>query len=469
MALHSQTFRLLKLLVVILRYRLYRLVDISYAYYPLHILSYLFPSNWQSQKTRTRGEDLRRALEVLGPIFVKFGQILSTRHDVIGEDIIDELEKLQDCAPPFPGEIALSMVENIYGKDCMEKIFTTFTQAPLASASIAQVHAAILHDGSDVVVKILRPGVHKAIKQGVALLYNLAGIIGFFWKDIYCLRPKELIEEFEQSLANELDLIHEAANASQLQRNFSNSLLLYIPKIHWQYAHHSAIIMERIDGIPIADIETLKKSGVDLKKLAERGIELFFTQVFRDSFFHADMHPGNIFVSKEHPKNPSYILVDFGIMGSLSPRDQHYLAANILAFLNRDYRRITLLHLESAWLPANTRIDQFEATIRAACEPMFAKPLKDISFGQLLLRLFQTAKRFNIEIQPQLLLMQKTLLNIESLSRMIYPDIDIWGTAKPFLEQWMKEQLGYKRFFKKIPDLPNLLYEALFSKNKPIS
>lgn len=452
---------IIKVFTVILRYRLYRFINNFYAYYPLHLLSYLFPSNWLKQETRNRGKDLRNALETLGPIFIKFGQILSTRHDIIADDVIDELEKLQDCAPPFPGEIALSMIKNIYGQDCMEKIFTSFTQTPLASASIAQVHAATLRDGSDVVVKILRPGVHKAIKKGVTLLYKLAGIIGFFWQDIYCLRPKELIEEFKQSLANELDLIHEAANASQLQRNFSNSLLLSIPKIHWQYAHHSAIIMERIDGIPIADVETLKKSGVDLKKLAERGIELFFTQVFRDSFFHADMHPGNIFVSKEHPKNPSYILVDFGIMGSLSPRDQHYLAANILAFLNRDYRRVALLHLESAWLPANTRIDQFEAAIRSACEPMFAKSLKDVSFGQLLLGLFQTAKRFNIEIQPQLLLMQKTLLNIESLSRVVYPDIDMWSTAKPFLEEWMKQQVGYKSFFKKLQNKFQTLYQTL--------
>lgn len=472
MVLDLKIIRLMYVFLILLRYQVYKLISLSLFTYPLYLLSYLFPRNWRSKKNRTRGADLRISLEKLGPIFVKFGQLLSTRRDALPEDIIEELEKLQDCVAPFSEKKALLIIQEIYGKDCLETLFLEFTKKPLASASIAQVHAAVLRDGSEVVVKLLRPNIHTIIKRDVALLYTLINIIGLFWKDIYCLKPKALIEEFARSLEDELNLMHEAASASQLQRNFAHSLLLSTPKIYWQYAHKNSIIMERIYGIPIANITELKAAGINLKKLAERAIEMFLIQAFRDSFFHADMHPGNIFVSRENPKTPSFILVDFGIMGSLNSADQRYLAANILAFLNRDYRRVAALHIESSWVPANTRIDQFEASIRAVCEPMFAKPLKDISFGQLLLHLFQTAKRFNIQIQPQLLLMQKTLLNIESLGRMLYPEVDLWSTAKPFLEQWMKKQMGYKNFFKKMlanmplwiekmPDLPDLIYEAL--------
>jgi len=417
-----------------------------------------------------RAVRMRLAIENLGPIFVKAGQILSTRRDLLPEDIADELAKLQDQVPPFPGEKSQQMVEAALKKK-INQVFSEFDIKAMASASIAQVHAATLLDGRSVVVKILRPRIHEKVEQDLDLLKVLARLAQCF-KRFKCFKPKDIVNEISRTLQDELDLLREAANASQLRRNFSGSPLLYIPEIYWDYCRSNVLVLERIHGIPIYQINALKDAGFDMKKLAEHGIEVFFTQVFRDSFFHADMHPGNLFVAKENPQCPKYIAVDFGIMGSLSTKDQRYLAENMLAFFKRDYRRVAELHVASGWLPADTRIDQFEGAIRAVCEPMFEKPLKDISFGQLLLRLFQVARRFQINIQPQLILLQKTLLNVEGISRQIYPDLDLWATARPFLEKWLKEQIGVKSFLRrlrenfphwveKFPEIPGLIHRFL--------
>jgi ubiquinone biosynthesis protein len=428
-------------------------------------------ARYKFNKKLPRGVRLRLALEVLGPIFVKFGQALSTRPDLLPEDIALELARLQDRVPPFPTEIAQQMLEEIYQQPLLN-VFAEFDLVPLASASIAQVYAARLKDGKAAIVKILRPHVKKRIQRDVALLYLLASLAERLVSDAKRLRPREVVAEFERSLIDELDLLREAASASQLRRNFLNSYLLYIPEVYWAYTHQNVLVMERINGIPVSDIATLKQVGVDLKLLAERGVEIFFTQVFRDCFFHADMHPGNIFVSRINPQNPQYLGVDFGIMGTLSPTDQRYLAENLLAFFNRDYKRVAELHVESGWVPSATRVDEFEAAIRTVCEPIFERPLKDISFGQLLLRLFQTARRFNMEVQPQLVLLQKTLFNVEGLGRQLYPDLDLWNTAKPFLERWVKQQVGPRAMLRKLrerlpywiekfPDLPELFYQTL--------
>lgn len=487
----GQIFRVIHINFVMAKYGLDRFIFAAPVFYPLRFLSYLNPWHWVNQRQgRTRGECLRLALEELGPIFVKFGQILSTRQDLIPDDIAIELEKLQDRVPPFPGKTAQKIIEAVYQKPVSE-IFQTFDKIPLASASIAQVHAATLHEGQEVVVKILRPNIIKTIQHDVALLYIVAGLVQKLWSHGPRLRPKEIVAEFERTIMDELDLLREAANASQLRRNFSHSQLLYVPEVYWDYARTNVVVFERISGIPVSNVTVLKQHGVDLKKLAERGVEIFFTQVFRDSFFHADMHPGNIFVSRRDPKNPQYIGVDFGIMGSLSPSDQRYLAENLMAFFKRDYRRVAVLHVESGWVPSNTRVEEFEATIRAVCEPIFERPLKEISFGQVLLRLFQTARRFHMEVQPQLMLLQKTLLNIEGLGRQLYPDLDLWKTAQPFLEKWLKQQVGPRAFLRKLrerspfwwekfADLPDLIHQSLqqrvilqreqqaqFSNNKP--
>ena len=435
----------------------------------LRSLSYTNPWSWK--KNQNRAVQLREGLEKLGPIFIKFGQILSTRRDLFPDDIVDELSKLQDHVKPFPSKIAISIVEASYQKT-LNELFAEFDPEPLASASIAQVHAARLHSGEDVVVKILRPNLKKIIQRDIQLMYSAARLAERFWSHGKRLRAVELVEEFELTLLDELDLMREASNASLLRRNFENSPLLYVPKIYWDFAHPNILVMERIYGIPISEVTTFKRLGVNLKKLAEHGVQIFFTQVFRDSFFHADMHPGNIMVDINDPENPKYLGVDFGIMGTLSPNDQYYLAENFLAFFKRDYRRVAVLHVESGWIPADTRIDQFESAIRSVCEPIFERPLKDISFGQLLLRLFQTAERFNMEVQPQLLLLQKTLLNIEGLGRQLYPELDLWATAKPFLEKWMRKRHGFssilRRILKALPvnteklaQLPDLAYSIL--------
>jgi ubiquinone biosynthesis protein len=417
-----------------------------------------------------RGIRLRRALETLGPIFVKFGQVLSTRRDLLPVDIADELARLQDQVPPFASALAVAEVERSLGRPLAE-VFSSFEEQPVASASIAQVHLATLHDAREVAVKVLRPGVEAAIRKDVALLETAAALANLF-AEARRLKPREVVAEFARHLEEELDLLREAANASQLRRNFERSPLLAIPEVHWDLCAQRVMVMERMHGVPISRIAELQAQGVDLKSLARAGVEIFFTQVFRDGFFHADMHPGNILVGTQGEMHGRYIALDFGIVGTLTEYDKNYLAQNFIAFFNRDYHRVALAHLEAGWVPAGTRVDQFEAAIRAVCEPIFARPLKDIYFGKLLLRLFQTSRRFNVEIQPQLVLLQKTLLNIEGLGRQLDPELDLWATAKPYLERWMKEQVGWRGFARSLvheapfwartlPQLPRLLHRAL--------
>ena len=417
--------------------------------------------------TQPRAVRLRLALEELGPIFVKFGQILSTRRDMLPADIADELAKLQDQVPPCSPEIALAAIQRAYGKPAAE-VFAAFNATAIASASVAQVHFAELHDGRAVAVKILRPGIEQVIRNDVSLLDAGAGLIELLWADGKRLRPHEVVAEFAHHLDDELDLMREAANASQLRRNFEGTSLLLVPEIYWDWCTTQVMVMERMHGTPISHIDSLRAQGIDLKKLSREGVEIFFTQVFRHGFFHADMHPGNILVAADG----RYIALDFGIVGALTDNDKHYLAQNFLAFFRRDYRRVAESHIESGWAPADTRIDAFETAIRAVCEPIFARPLKDISFGRVLLRLFQTSRRFNIEVQPQLVLLQKTLLNIEGLGRELDPDLDLWATAKPFLEKWMSEQIGWRGLLRQLktelpfwshalPQLPRLLHRYL--------
>ena len=410
---------------------------------------------------------LRKALEDLGPIFVKFGQVLSTRRDLLPTDFADELAKLQDRVPPFPGEQAIAQIEASFGRQLSE-IFAKFDPVPVASASIAQVHFAQLFDGRLVAVKVLRPAMQQVITHDMGLLNTFAGLVETLWSDGKRLKPREVVAEFAKYLNDELDLMREAANCSQLRRNFDGSTLLRVPEVHWDWCTRSVMTMERMHGTPISQTEALVAQGIDLHKLGSSGVEIFFTQVFRDGFFHADMHPGNIFVSPEG----QYIALDFGIVGTLTDNDKNYLAQNFLAFFKRDYKRVAMAHIEAGWAPPDTRPDEFEAAIRAVCEPIFDRPLKEISFGKVLLRLFQTSRRFNVEIQPQLVMLQKTLLNIEGLGRQLDPDLDLWKTAKPFLERWMSEQLGWRgllsnfkqeapQWAKTIPQLPRLLHQVL--------
>ncbi len=439
----------------------------THLFRPFRHLAFLAPSYWLKSNTESRGVRIRRTLEDLGPIYVKFGQALSTRKDLLPEDIADELVKLQDRVPPFSNEIARNIIEKELNMSISEA-FAEFDPSPLASASVAQVHTAKLHTGENVIIKVLRPDIEKQIRSDIGLLYALARFAEKFWPDARRLHAIEVVTEFEKTTLDELDLVREAGNATKLRRNFENSPLIYIPEIHWPLTRKKVMVMERIYGIPIGEIDQLKTAGADFKSLAERGVEIFFTQVFRDNFFHADMHPGNIFVDIPN----KYIAVDFGIVGSLSLSDQRYLAENFLAFFNRDYRKVAEMHVESGWVSSNTRIEEFEAAIRSVCEPIFEKPLKDISFGQLLLRLFQTAQRFDMHVQPQLVLLQKTLLNIEGLGRQLYPELDLWQTAKPFLEKWFHERLGPKaklnklikqfpEFAEQFPEIPSLVYKAL--------
>ena len=463
----TTAFRLIRIQRVLLRHGLDEFIFNLHLFRPLRYLTYLSPSYWLGRRNGPRGERIRKALEDLGPIFVKFGQILSTRQDLLPPDIGEELSKLQDKVPPFADQQARQLIEQSLGES-IEAIFAEFSASPLASASVAQVHTATLHTGEDVVVKVLRPGIDKIIDADVALLYTLAELANKYWKEAKRLKPLEVVQEFDHTIHDELDLVREAANASQLRRNFAGSDQLYVPDVYWDYTRQNVMVMERIYGTPIGKIEVLRERGVDLKLLAERGVEIFFAQVFRDNFFHADMHPGNIFASDD----AKYLAVDFGIMGSVTVADQRYLAENFLAFFQRDYFRVAQLHIESGWVPKHTRVDEFESAIRAVCEPIFEKPLKEISYGHLLLRLFQTARRFDMEVQPQLVLLQKTLLNIEGLGRQLYPDLDLWQTAKPYLEEWYKDTLGPKATFKKfkehlpimaekLPELPEMIYQVL--------
>ena len=414
-----------------------------------------------------RAVRLRLALEALGPIFVKFGQVLSTRRDLIPLDIADELAKLQDRVPPFPVEFVYRTLERTYRLP-VEQVFENFDPVAIASASVAQVHFAVLPGGREVAVKVLRPGIEPVIAEDVALLNTAAGIMEKLWADARRLKSREVVAEFERHLKDELDLLREAASASQLRRNFENSPLLIVPEVFWDFCGTEVMVMERMIGTPISQVEKLRAQGIDIPKLARAGVEIFFTQVFRDGFFHADMHPGNILVAADG----RYIALDFGIMGTLNETDKNYLAQNFLAFFRRDYRRVAQVHLESGWIPADTRLEEFETAIRAVCEPIFDKPLKEISFGKVLLRLFQTSRRFNIEIQPQLVLLQKTLLNIEGLGRDLDPDLDLWSTARPYLERWMTEQVGWRGFLRNLgkeapqwsallPQLPRLIHRAL--------
>ncbi|MEO6362546.1 MAG: ubiquinone biosynthesis regulatory protein kinase UbiB [Caldimonas sp.] len=418
-----------------------------------------------------RGERLRLGLERLGPIFVKFGQVLSTRRDMIPADIAEELARLQDRVPPFPAEVARRIVERAFGRP-IEAIFASFEAAAVASASIAQVHFAVLKDGREVAVKVLRPGMLEAIDDDVALMRQLARWVERFSADGKRLKPRQVVAEFDNYLHDELDLVREAANAAQLRRNMQGLGLVLVPEMVWELCTQSVIVMERMHGVPISQVQRLKDAGVDIPKLARDGVTIFFTQVFRDGFFHADMHPGNIQVSIAPETFGRYISLDFGIVGTLTEFDKDYLAQNFIAFFHRDYKRVAELHVESGWVPPQTRIDELEGAIRAVCEPQFDRPLKDISLGQVLLRLFQTSRRFNVEIQPQLVLLQKTLLNIEGLGRDLDPNLDLWSTAKPFLERWMEEQIGWRglveqvkkeapRFVHLLPQLPRLLHAAL--------
>jgi ubiquinone biosynthesis protein len=422
-----------------------------------------------------RAVRLRLALEALGPIFVKFGQVLSTRRDLMPADIADELARLQDRVPPFASHLALAEIEKAYGRSASE-VFAEFDPLPVASASIAQVHFARLkdEDGShEVAVKILRPNMLRVIDHDLGLLDTFAMLLETLWSDGKRLKPREVVAEFAKYLHDELDLMREAANASQLRRNFVDSNLLIVPEIHWDWCTSTVMVMERMKGTPISQIDKLRADGIDLSKLSAAGVEIFFTQVFRDGFFHADMHPGNIFVAPDG----RYIALDFGIVGTLTDNDKNYLAQNFLAFFQRDYKRVAEAHIESGWAPKDTRVDEFEAAIRAVCEPIFDRPLKDISFGKVLLRLFQASRRFNVEIQPQLVMLQKTLLNIEGLGRQLDPELDLWKTAKPFLERWMSEQVGWRgllRTFQReapylartLPQLPRLIHQSLAQEPK---
>jgi ubiquinone biosynthesis protein len=434
--------RLLHIRRVLLRHGLADFIRNEHLSGLLRILLLTSPGT-RVRRDRTRGELLRLSLQDLGPIFVKFGQALSTRRDLLPPDIAIELAKLQDRVPPFDGAVARKIIESAYGRPLPE-VFAEFEEQPLAAASIAQVHAAKLHDGKEVVVKVLRPGMRAVIARDIEVLYALAELAHRYWPDARRLRPIELVAEYEKTVLDELDLMREAANAAQLKRNWAGSNLLYVPEVYFDLCSVEVMVMERIRGVPISDMDTLRKAGTDIPKLAKNGVEIFFTQVFRHNFFHADMHPGNIFVLIEDPANPRYAAIDFGIVGTLDPRDQHYLAENFLAVFDRDYRRVAVLHVESGWVPPNTRVDEMESAIRTVCEPIFDKPIKDISFGTLLLRLFEISRRFNMEVQPQLMLLQKTLFNIEGLGRDLYPDLDIWNTASPILRDWMRERVGVK-------------------------
>lgn len=463
-----QFTRLLKIIGAVARYRLDNLVDLERMPVLARCFIRLLPWRYIIHNNDPRGTRLRQFLEALGPIFIKFGQILSTRRDLLPDDISNELARLQDQVSPFPFSQAIEIIEKELGQP-VDKLFARFDHEPLASASVAQVHSAQLPTGEDVVVKVIRPGIEKVIRKDIRLMILFSRVLLALVHDARRLKPLKVVRDYERTILDELDLLREAANASQLRRNFLASPLLYVPPVFWDYCRPRVMVMERIYGVPVSDLDTLRAKGTDMKKLAERGTEIFFTQVFRDRFFHADMHPGNIFVDISNPAEPRYIGIDCGIIGTLEPEDQYYLASNLLAFFKRDYRKVAQLHVDSGWVPSDTPVGELEAAIRTVCEPIFEKPLKDISFGHLLVRLFQVARRFNMEVQPQLVLLEKTLLNVEGLGRQLYPELDLWATAQPFLEQWMKDQVGVlgiaKSVRKNAPDwilgVPNMAQNAL--------
>ena len=463
-------FRLTKIVTVGLRFGLDRMIlDADSSGRLARIWQVVF--FWRTFP-QPRAVRLRKALESLGPIFVKFGQMLSTRRDLLPPDLADELALLQDRVPPFPTAQALDVLEGFYGRP-IDEVFRDFERTPIASASVAQVHLARLPDGTEVAVKVLRPGIDRVIEHDLALLEVAAMLLEKIWPEGRRLKPREVVAEFNKYLHDELDLMREAANCSQLRRNFKDSALLIVPEVYWDFCGTRVMVMERMHGVPISQTPALLAQGNDLKALSREGVEIFFTQVFRDGFFHADMHPGNIFVHRDG----RYIALDFGIMGTLNEVDKSYLAQNFLAFFQRDYKRVAMAHIEAGWVPAKTRVDEFEAAIRTVCEPIFDKPLKDISFGKTLLRLFQTARRFEMEVQPQLVLLQKTLLNVEGLGRQLDPELDLWTTAKPFLERWMDERMGWRAlahgvkaeapaWASTLPQLPRLIHHALADAGK---
>ena len=441
MSISKNILRLVTIQRILVGYRLDELLDKVPVLKSFKYFFILLPR--KISKNSSLGERIRRALEELGPIFVKFGQVVSTRRDLLPEEIANELAKLQDQVTPFSKSQALEILNMAYDKS-IDQIFKKIDDEPLAAASIAQVHSAKLSDGKDVIIKILRPNIQVQIEKDISALYIIARSLENFWSESEQVKPTEIVKEYEKTIINELNLKREAANAARLKKNFSKSEMLYVPEIYWDYCRTNILVQERIYGTPIRDIDTLKKQKTNIKALAENGVEIFFTQVFRHNFFHADMHPGNIFVQIEDPDSPKYAAVDFGIIGTLTKDDQYYLAENFLAFFEGDYNKIAQLHIDSGWVPSETRVDEFEIAIRTVCEPIFNKPLSDISFANVLISLFNTARQFNMEVQPQLILLQKTLFNIEGLGRQLYPELDLWKTAYPVLKEWMNEQIGFK-------------------------
>ena len=469
--------RLSKIFFVAGKYRLDKLLDKKRL--PISARLALAPAVIFGSASTSRGARLRMALEELGPIFIKFGQLLSTRPDLIPADICAEIAELQDNVPPFSPDLFKANVESALTAK-VEDVFSIFESEPLASASIAQVHSATLTDGREVVVKAVRPGIDKIISEDLKLLYTLARLLAKYSIDGERLRPVEVVEDYENVIWGELNLQSEGANTTLLRHNFENSPLLYVPEVHWPCSNEKVLVMERINGLAVNDVKGLEAAGIELKVLAERGVEIFFTQVFEHNFFHADMHPGNIFVEVTNPQSPRYIAIDCAIMGSLTRDDQFYMARNLMAIFKRDYRQVAELHVRSGWVPKDTSITEFTTAIRAVCEPIFERPLKDISLGHMLINLFTTARKFNMQVQPSLVLLQKTLLNVEGLGRQLYPDLDLWTTAQPFLERWLKERYSakniYKQFKQQLPDLlehlpkiPPMLFQAMenLQQNEP--
>lgn len=467
----SRVLRLVKILRVASRYRLDEFIDANQLPTAARIALRLAPWRLYATPNLPRGERLRLALEELGPVFIKFGQMLSTRRDLLPQDIADELAKLQDDVPPFAADKSVAIIEKALGKPVNE-LFASFDVEPMASASVAQVHSATLDTGESVVIKVVRPDIEPVIRQDIALLFTLAKLVANHVPQGQRLRPVEVVSDYELVILDELDLGREAANGSQLRRNFEGSNLVYVPKVYWDYSCRNVLTMERIQGIPVTDVKKLEALGTDMKLLGERGVEIFFTQVFRDSFFHADMHPGNIFVDASNPADPTYIAVDCAIVGSLSDADQYYLGRNLLAVFQQDYREVARLHVECGWVPPDTRVQEFESAMRAVCEPVFERPISEISFGELLIYLFQTAARFDMEVQPSLVLLQKTLLNIEGLGRQLYPELNLWDTAQPYLEDWVAQRYSPQSVIKRLqqqapawleqlPQLPDAVFESL--------
>jgi ubiquinone biosynthesis protein len=468
----EQFLRILAIQKVLIKYGLDEIIFATHLFRPFRFIFYILPWNWFGRTKGPRAQRMRLMLEELGPIYVKLGQILSTRRDLVPEDLVNEFAKLQDDVAPFPGKIARKIIEDAYECD-LDDVFLDFDETPLASASVAQVHRATLKDGRDFIIKVIRPGIETLIRKDLSLLQMLAEKAEKYYPKGKALRFTGVVEEFEKTLINELDLQREAANASQLRRNFIKEEAYYVPEINWKLTRRNVLAMERVSGISVRNVDALNEAGIDLKWLAEYGVEVFFTQVFRDNFFHADMHPGNIFVVPAEGEKPATVkVIDFGIMCSLTEFDQHYLADNFIAFLNRDYHRVAALHIESGWVPKGTRMDELESAIRTVCEPLLDRPMREISFGELLQRLFQIARSFNVEIMPQLIMLQKTIINIEGIGRQLYPELDLWKTARPQLERWMDERIGVRGLLKgakinipklidRLPDLPNKALDVL--------